>query len=101
MKEILFVVMCVGLYTYGSIKLHRLLLRTGSFLFLILAVIYIIISFYLFTIMVYLDHQVDPRGIYFNFGHDSSMLVKMLFVWFAIAFVNIIVVCVRRFGRNG
>jgi uncharacterized membrane protein YhaH (DUF805 family) len=100
MKEILFIIFCVGLYVFGSFRLHRLLLKTGSFFFLILSASYIVCSFYLFTVIVYMEQVFDPKGLRFNFGHDSSMLVMMLFVWMLIAFVNIIVVCVRRFRKN-
>ena len=100
MKEILVIALCVGLYGFGSFWLHKLLLRTGKFFFFILSAAYIVVSFYLFTIIVYLDHSLDPMGIHFNFGHDSAMLVKMLFSWLGIAFINIIVVCVRRYLKD-
>jgi len=100
MKEILFMGFCVSLFGFGSFWLHSLMFRAGRLFFFILCIAYIVASFYLFSIIVYLDQALDPQGIHFNFGHDSSMLVKMLFVWLGIAFVNIIMVCVRRFGKH-
>ena len=99
MKEFIVVGLLLVFYLYLSYKIHHLLLKVKLYIFILVAFIYLVATYYVFDPIIYIFDYLRTKNIYIEFGHANLLLIELIFVCLFIAIVNIIWVLVKRFKR--
>ena len=73
--------------------------RVNKLSFFLLSVVYIVGTYYLIWLLEFVKQILSSYKIHLDFGHADSSLVEIILVFYLLAFINLIVVCVRRFIR--
>jgi hypothetical protein len=96
MKEILIVLLIIIFYLFISYFIRRLLLKVKIFAFILICIGYFLFTNYLFDLIIYMQQLLRSKGIYFEFGHASIVLLETFAICIVIGIANVIVVIFQR-----
>lgn len=99
MKEAILIILLSLIFLFVSYKLHILLLKAKKVRFIILSIAYLLFVYFLLDGAVILHQYLRDHGIYLEFGHADELLIEFFLLWVVLAFINIIVIIIRR-GRK-
>jgi hypothetical protein len=85
------------IFLCSSYVLHRVLIRIKSVTaFIIIALLYLIGTYYYFEIINSLDNALTDKKIYLEFGHANIILILILFICILLAIINILLAILKR-----
>jgi len=97
MKENITIVVLLVFYLIISWLIHLSFFKVKNITIVIFVCIgYLLFTFFLFGILVELHSYLRLHNLHLEFGHAEESLVLLLFIWYAIAFINIAVMIIRK-----
>jgi hypothetical protein len=97
MKENITISALLIFYLIVSWLIHLSFFRAKNIsVILLICAGYLLFTFFLFVMLIELHSYLRQHKIYFEFGHAEESLVELLFLWYAIAFINIAIMIVRK-----
>jgi hypothetical protein len=100
MKEFVFLLVFFVIFSIVSFQFRKFSLRAKFHIFILMVVIYLIATYYIFELANQVQYILRDRGIFLEFGHASILLLEVLFFCSIISIINIISVFYIKIKKN-